>query len=160
MNRDIYIGNGDEQSGPYTEAEIRDFVQSGHVTARSQCWREGMAAWLPAWQMFPNLFSIEQPSAPVSAAQPVSPHVPDAPAMPGSPPPYTLPPPKKRSCCCSGCLILILLIVLIIGGITGVAWYKYRQRPSPVDREYKTIPDYFPPAAGLHVLFPVQRGVK
>lgn len=161
MNRELYIGNGAEQSGPYTEEEVRAFVQSGHVTAQSQCWREGMPSWLPVSQMFPNLFPPAQPVSPTPV--PVQPALPQSgvgPVEQEVPQPYTLPPPKKRSCCCSGCLILILLIVLFIGGIVGVAWYKYRQLPSPVDKEYKTIPDYFPPAADVYFMVPIPGGVK
>lgn len=156
MNRDLYIGNGTEQFGPYTEAEIRAFVESGHVTAGSQCWREGMASWLPVSQMFPEFFQSSRPPSSPPSFQPAL-HQASGGAVPQEiPQPYTLPPPKKRSCCCSGCLILLLLVVLLVGGIVGVAWYKYRQPSSPVDKEYKTIPDYFPPAAdvGLDLLSP------
>ncbi len=151
MKRDLYIGNGVEQSGPYTEAEIRAFVGSGQVTAQSQCWREGMVSWISVCQMFPEFF---QPLQPPPTPAPVQPpfHQPSAgPVPPAVPQSYTLPPPKKRSCCCSGCLILILLILLLVCGIAGVAWYKYRQPPSPVDKEYKTIPDYFPPASNVRL---------
>ena len=152
MNRDLYIGNGVEQSGPYTEAEIRMFVASGQVTAQSQCWREGMGSWMPAWQMFPEFFQpLQAPSTPAPVQPPF--HQPSAgPVPPAAPQPYTLPPPKKRSCCCSGCLILILVILLGIGGLAGYAWFRYRQPSSPVDKEYKTIPDYFPPESAIRLI--------
>ncbi len=153
MNRNLYIANGAEQSGPYTEAEIRAFAESGHVTAQSQCWRDGMASWLPAWQMFPNLFSPAQPvSPPPVPVKPMS-HQPSAgPVPPAAPQPYTLPPPKKRSCCCSGCLILILVILLAIGGLVGYAWFKYRPAESPVNKEFEAIPDYFPPESAIRLI--------
>jgi len=160
VNRNLYIGNGAEQSGPYTEAEIRAFVESGQVTAQSQCWREGMASWMPVCQMFPEFFQpLQPPSTPAPVQPPI--HQPAAEQVPPTAPqPYAQPSPKKRSCCCSGFLILIVLILLLVGGIVGVAWYKYRQPPSPVDKEYKTIPDYFPPAPDVYFFFPVSGGVK
>ncbi|RLE23538.1 MAG: hypothetical protein DRJ08_02415 [Acidobacteria bacterium] len=155
VNRDFYIRNGTKQSGPYTEAEIQAYVHSGHITPQSLCWREGMTAWLPAWQMFPGFFPSPQTDAPTSVSPPPDSPDPLHPATTASPPP-----PRKRSCCCSGCLILILLIILLIGGIAGVAWYKYRQPPSPVDKEYKTIPDYFPPASKISSSFIPDGGIK
>ena len=159
MNRGLYIGNGIERSGPYTEDEVRAFIHSGHVTAESLCWKEGMSAWFPAGQMFPGLFPPAQQVSPVpSPTQPEFPSQATGTVQPQTPQPYTLPPSKKRSCCCSGCLVMILLIILLIGGIAGVAWYKYRQPASPVDKEYKTIPDYFPPAPDVRLGFPVPGG--
>lgn len=136
MNGDLFISNGVEQTGPYTMTELRGFVQSGHITPQSLCWREGMPAWIPISQVAPELFS----SAPSTPPPLVNPQSPPPVAQPA-------PPPKRRSCCCSGCLIMMLLFLLLVGGIIGVAWYKYRQPSSPVDKEYKTIPDYFPPAS-------------
>ena len=138
MNRELYIGNGIEQSGPYSEAEIRAFVQSGHVTAQALCWKEGMSSWVPLQQMFPAFFPPSQALSPPSVPpQQLSPRPVAGTEPPAAPQPDTLPPPGKRSCCCSGCLILILLVLLAIGGLVGYAWFKYRQPPSPVERDIR-----------------------
>jgi len=44
---------------------------------------------------------------------------------------------------------MMLLVLALLGGIMGVAWLKYRAPASPVDQEYKKIPDYFPPESGF-----------
>ena len=67
------------------------------------------------------------------------------PYQPVPTPPAPVAPKKKRSCLGSCCLFSFLFLVLLIGGLVGYSWYKYREPPSPVEQEYKTIPDYFPP---------------
>lgn len=37
--------------GPYTSAQLQQYVQTGQVTRDSMLWREGMAAWLSAGQI-------------------------------------------------------------------------------------------------------------
>jgi len=67
-------------------------------------------------------------------------------AVPGTP---AARPKQKRSCCCSGCLILMLLFLLGIGGLVGYAWVSFRTPESPVNEEFDSIPDYFPPESSF-----------
>ncbi len=67
-------------------------------------------------------------------------------AAPGTPPAQ---PKKKRSCCCSCCLVTLLLMILGVGGLMGFAWFKYRTPESPVNKEFESIPDYFPPESSF-----------
>ncbi|MCO8161521.1 GYF domain-containing protein [Pseudomonas sp. 21LCFQ010] len=46
--------------GPYTTAQLQQYVQSGQVTRDSQLWREGMAGWQGAGQIV-ELASLFQP---------------------------------------------------------------------------------------------------
>jgi hypothetical protein len=56
---------GSTQYGPYNLPTLASFVPSGQLTAQSMVWRNGMAAWSPAW-LVPELatFLWSQPSPP------------------------------------------------------------------------------------------------
>ncbi len=47
--------------GPYTVAQLQQYVQTGQITRDSQLWREGMAAWASAGQM-PELAHLFAPA--------------------------------------------------------------------------------------------------
>lgn len=40
---------------------------------------------------------------------------------------------------------MVLLVVLAVGAVAVVGWRATRRPPSPVDLEYREVPDYFPP---------------
>lgn len=42
---DLYLYRADEQTGPYTEAEVWALVTSGQITRTCLVWHEGMAEW-------------------------------------------------------------------------------------------------------------------
>ncbi|VVO15136.1 tubulin-like doman-containing protein [Pseudomonas fluorescens] len=48
--------------GPYTVAQLQQYVQTGQITRDSQLWRDGMAAWLSAGQIL-ELAHLFVPSA-------------------------------------------------------------------------------------------------
>ena len=62
------------------------------------------------------------------------------------PAPKTAAKKKKRPGCCSCCclLVFIMLVVVPVGSV-GFAYWYFRPPPSPVEQEYQSIPDYFPP---------------
>ncbi|GAB7527664.1 hypothetical protein PS3A_00690 [Pseudomonas sp. 3A(2025)] len=61
--------------GPYTVAQLQQYVQSGQVTRDSQLWREGMAGWQGAGQIveLAHLFQPPVGGPPASAAVPPPP---------------------------------------------------------------------------------------
>lgn len=49
-----YIARDGKQHGPLTDAEIRMFVQSGHMRPSDLVWRAGFSDWQPAHSVFPS----------------------------------------------------------------------------------------------------------
>ena len=45
--RDLWVGQNGEKLGPYTEAEVRQWMAEGRFGADALGWREGMASWAP-----------------------------------------------------------------------------------------------------------------
>jgi hypothetical protein len=72
-NRSWFFASQGKQQGPYPEAQLRDFIANGTVTAETLVWTEGMAGWQKAGDI-PGLLSG-------AAGSPV---VPGAGAVPGS----------------------------------------------------------------------------
>jgi hypothetical protein len=72
-NRSWFFASQGKQQGPYPEAQLRDFIANGTVTAETLVWTEGMAGWQKAGEI-PGLLSG-------AAGSPV---VPGAGAVPGS----------------------------------------------------------------------------
>lgn len=50
---------------------------------------------------------------------------------------------KKKRGCCFGCFMIILLLIASLIGLAGYYWYKGLPKKSPVEKEYRKIPDYF-----------------
>jgi len=57
-----FVAANNQQHGPYPEAQFRDFIARGMVTADTLVWASGMASWQKAGEI-PGLFS-GAPSAP------------------------------------------------------------------------------------------------
>ena len=55
-NRSWFFASRGQQQGPYPEAQLRDFIAKGMVTAATLVWSEGMADWQKAGDI-PGLFS-------------------------------------------------------------------------------------------------------
>jgi hypothetical protein len=47
-NRSWFFGSLGQQKGPYSEAQLRDLIATGIVTAATLVWSEGMAGWQKA----------------------------------------------------------------------------------------------------------------
>jgi len=68
-----------------------------------------------------------------------------APAQPATAAPAA---PRKRSrCCCCGCLSLVLALLLMVGGFVATGWWLFTPAPSPVQVQFDSLPEYFPPEA-------------
>lgn len=50
---------------------------------------------------------------------------------------------KKKKGCCFGCFVLILIVIAALLGLIGWYWYQSIPKKSPVEKEYKEIPEYF-----------------
>ena len=55
-NRSWFYASEGQQQGPYPEAQLREFIARGTVTADTLVWSEGMAGWQKAGEI-PGLFS-------------------------------------------------------------------------------------------------------
>lgn len=78
-----WYASGEQKFGPYSEAQLRDLAQAGHVKGNDLVWHRGLADWTPA-----NTIEGLLP------ATPVTPVAPDAmPAEPGAHTASLNPPP-------------------------------------------------------------------
>lgn len=64
----IWIGQDGQRYGPYTEANLRQWIGEGRFGPGTLAWREGMAAWAPLAQLFPDATAVAPP--PFSAPPP------------------------------------------------------------------------------------------
>jgi hypothetical protein len=72
-NRSWFFASGGQQRGPYPEAQFRELIGSGTVTAETLVWSEGMAGWQKAGDIPGLLSSAGAPSAiPQSGGLPMS----------------------------------------------------------------------------------------
>jgi hypothetical protein len=55
-NRSWFFASEGKQQGPYPEAQLREFIANGTVTAETLVWTEGMAGWQEAGDI-PGLLS-------------------------------------------------------------------------------------------------------
>jgi len=55
-DRSWFLAANGKQQGPYPEAQVRDFIARGMVTAQTLVWTEGMAGWQKAGEI-PGLMS-------------------------------------------------------------------------------------------------------
>ena len=64
----IWIGQNGERRGPYSEADVRQWLTEGKFTADVLAWRDGMADWAPVHTLFPDI-TIQVPP-PIAAPMP------------------------------------------------------------------------------------------
>ena len=55
MADNIYVMIGEQQSGPFTEDQVSEMVQSGSANGGTPCWHEGMAEWGTIAAALPHL---------------------------------------------------------------------------------------------------------
>lgn len=68
---EVWIGRDGERHGPYKEAEVRQWLQSGQLSPNDLGWYEGMTDWAPLSSLFPDEMRAEPPA--FSPAPPVPP---------------------------------------------------------------------------------------
>src|SRR6266404_865472 len=49
-NRSWFFASEGKQQGPHPEAQLREFIANGTVTAETLVWTEGMAGWGMPWR--------------------------------------------------------------------------------------------------------------
>ena len=139
----LYIDAAGQQVGPVPAEELQNYVTSGHITAETQLWTEGLENWLPASQIEGLVFQAAAPQAHnpqinLGAAQ-SNPYSSPAAAAPQAIAPqaggdYPIPFVNKinivlyMSCLIGGIVLLILGIVLLAAS-------------SPTPEEVATNPD-------------------
>jgi len=122
----IYLYLNEQQSGPYSEAQLRAMLAAGTISPAQLAWRDG----LPGWQPLNTILSI----APVPPPPPPRPPPPPklkrglmqckACGNPVSKSAKSCPScgaPRKRRSGCGGCLVLIVLIIIIGAAISSVS---------------------------------------
>jgi Tfp pilus assembly major pilin PilA len=67
--RDLWVGQNGEKFGPYTEAEVRQWMAEGRFAADALGWRAGMASWEP----LVSLLRSEAPPLPPPGERPAAP---------------------------------------------------------------------------------------
>jgi hypothetical protein len=70
-NRSWFFASQGQQQGPYPDAQLREFIASGTVTAGTLVWTEGMTGWQKAGEI-PGLFSGASRPPALAASRPPS----------------------------------------------------------------------------------------
>ena len=68
----IWIGRNGEKYGPYSEANVHQWLREGKLTSDTLAWRNGMASWAPLASLFPGV-ATDGPLPPPQAATNVPP---------------------------------------------------------------------------------------
>jgi uncharacterized RDD family membrane protein YckC len=72
---EVWIGRDGERHGPYTEADVRQWLASGEVSPDDLGWYEGLADWQPLSVLFPQAKADDDET---SMAPPMAPSMPPA----------------------------------------------------------------------------------
>lgn len=110
MNTDILILRNNAQIGPYSEAQIVQFLTAGNCTPDDMAWRPGMAEWQTLKDGFPGLLGASGAARPSGGA------------MPPPPPPGDTPTAAPAASGKSP-LPLVGLVVAALGLGAGGAWW-------------------------------------
>jgi len=119
----IHVNRNGRAFGPYEESEARALYARGNIAATDMVWREGMAEWQTALQMFGE--RATQPGAPAAVSPPPLPPQ-QMPAVPG----YAAPPSSygKQTVVPQQDLpprlhwALVLLFTVLSFGIFALVW--------------------------------------
>lgn len=77
-NDQIWIGQNGEKHGPYSEANVRQWLSEGKLAADALGWRQGMAEWVPLVNLFPDAATVNGAMPPPLATAQVPPPRADA----------------------------------------------------------------------------------
>ncbi len=59
----IHVAKNGKPFGTFTESDLSAALADGRISAQDLCWRNGMSAWLPLSQAFPQLIPTSAASA-------------------------------------------------------------------------------------------------
>src|SRR5712692_10428150 len=71
-NRSWFFASQGKQQGPYPEAQLREFIANGTLTAETLVWSEGMAGWQKAGDIPGLLAGASGPPVVLQAAGPLT----------------------------------------------------------------------------------------
>jgi hypothetical protein len=71
-NRSWFFASEGKQQGPYPEAQLREFIANGTVTAETLVWTEGMAGWQKAGDIPGLLPGVSGPPAVPPSGMPLT----------------------------------------------------------------------------------------
>lgn len=120
---DIHVNRNGQAFGPYEESEARSLYARGNIAPTDMVWREGMAEWQTALQLFGERTAQSTPP-PVAPPPLFPPH--QVPPVPG----YAAPPSSygQQSPVSQGSLppklhwALVLLFTVLTFGIFAIVW--------------------------------------
>jgi hypothetical protein len=69
----IYLLQNQQQTGPYTEDQVRHLLQTAMVTGATLGWKEGMPGWSPISAILPASAPASAPAPPPPPMRPKSP---------------------------------------------------------------------------------------
>lgn len=124
---DIHVNRNGEAFGPYEESEARSLYARGNIATTDMVWREGMAEWQTALQLF-GARTAQSAPPPVAPPPLFPPHqVPPAPGYAAPPSSYgqqssvsqeNLPPKLHWA--------LVLLFTVLTFGIFALVWQFFQ----------------------------------
>jgi hypothetical protein len=68
----VWIGQDGQQFGPYSEADIRQWMREGRLSADALAWREGMTDWASLASLFVTTASTTPPPPPPAGMPPLA----------------------------------------------------------------------------------------
>ena len=113
MSDQYTIARGSEQFGPYTRAQIDEYLATGSLQPTDLAWTEGMADWTPLSQLV--------------AASPVAP----GPPAPGMAPPMAAAPAAGSNNKAVITWVVRGVLIFILLGVGGV--YLFVDRPAKAE---------------------------
>jgi len=78
---EVWIGRNGERFGPYSEADIRQWLREGSLKPGELAWHAGLTDWQPAGELFPG-------EVPLAGSTPLMPPIPPPPQWVADPQPY------------------------------------------------------------------------
>jgi uncharacterized RDD family membrane protein YckC len=78
---EVWIGRNGERFGPYSEADIRQWLREGSLKPGELAWHAGLTDWQPAGDLFPG-------EVPAAGSTPLMPPTPPPPQWIADPQPY------------------------------------------------------------------------
>jgi len=78
---EVWIGRNGERFGPYSEADIRQWLREGSLKPGELAWHAGLTDWQPAGDLFPG-------EVPLAGSTPLMPPIPPPPQWIADPQPY------------------------------------------------------------------------